>query len=876
VRRPTLALALLAAAWATQGFADQQIADIRQGTNLALTLAPDGQTLVVELVGQLWRLPASGGGATPLTPAGEDARNPRYSPDGRQIVYQRFDAGQWDLWLLDLDGGEPKQLTATPDNERQPDFGADGRSVVFASDRTGHYCLWSVELATGVSTQLTEEPGDAAFPAVSSLGQIAYVLERDGQSALKVLLGGTSTAVASSAEPLSAPSWRPGGGVLVYTEQDALGSSHLEMAVLSDPPVFKPLSGNEDIFRNRPAWTSPAEFIYAADGQIWRRGIAPAPRRPVHLFAALAVEQYQPPADMPPLDAPDVRTPLGIGPITRSADGRRTAFTALGDLWLVERGDLRRLTDDAFVELDPALAPDGSAVVFASDRAGTFALWRLTLASRDLTRLTTGNGKPYAPAFSPDGKRLAYLETTSFGPWGPATLRVLDLAPQGSPVTVAEGLVDAGRPVWSATDDALSIAANGGRDLDQGAASVAVDIEPSRRAVAALPADKPVPPFSVPRELQWQVAQGPTTEYVVQVGRLFDGISGDYRRHVDIHVAGNRIRAIVGRDVLPLPATVIDARDATVIPGLIDVHVHESALAGERLGRAWLAYGVTTVREISTDIAASLELGEAWASGRRPGPRLVISPAEGAPPPTAAMLGSQAVPVRDYPGLADGLAHSLPRQARELEFPALHPTFTERPTLGTGGRHYELEVSPQNQSYQDIFSRVIQSLTVMTPALGALEGWRASGSAAIRLPSRDRAYERLFDATERAAWDRAAPTADAVPALQETIARLVRGGGRVAVGTDAPAVPYGAGVHLELALLAAAGIPNDQVLRLATAEGALALGLERQLGTLEEGKLADFVVINGDPLTRIADTGNITAVVKGGRWLDRASLLDSP
>jgi imidazolonepropionase-like amidohydrolase len=110
-------------------------------------------------------------------------------------------------------------------------------------------------------------------------------------------------------------------------------------------------------------------------------------------------------------------------------------------------------------------------------------------------------------------------------------------------------------------------------------------------------------------------------------------------------------------------------------------------------------------------------------------------------------------------------------------------------------------------------------------------------------------------------------------ALQATVARLVRGGGRVAVGSDAPAVPYGLGVHLELGLLAAAGIPNDQVLRLATAEGALALGLESQLGTLEDGKLADFLVIDGDPLQRVGDTLRITAVVKGGRWLDRGALI---
>jgi imidazolonepropionase-like amidohydrolase len=112
--------------------------------------------------------------------------------------------------------------------------------------------------------------------------------------------------------------------------------------------------------------------------------------------------------------------------------------------------------------------------------------------------------------------------------------------------------------------------------------------------------------------------------------------------------------------------------------------------------------------------------------------------------------------------------------------------------------------------------------------------------------------------------------------LEQTIARLVRAGGRVGVGSDAPAVPYGLGIHLELALLQRSGIANDQVLRLATAGGALALGLERDIGTLEEGKLADFVVLDGDPLNEIAATLRIVAVAKGGALLERAALLSTP
>ncbi len=71
-------------------------------------------------------------------------------------------------------------------------------------------------------------------------------------------------------------------------------------------------------------------------------------------------------------------------------------------------------------------------------------------------------------------------------------------------------------------------------------------------------------------------------------------------------------------------------------------------------------------------------------------------------------------------------------------------------------------------------------------------------------------------------------------------------------------MPYGLGVHLELALLAHAGILNDQVLRMATAGGAIALGLERDLRHFEEGKLADFVVVDGDPLAHIDDTLKIS------------------
>ncbi len=853
----------------------QQFADVRQGTNMAVAVSPDGATLVIDLLGQLWTLPATGGGAEPLTPEGERARNPRVSPDGTAVVYQRLIDGQWDLWLLELATGDRRPLTQTPENEREPDFYADGRSVVFASDRTGHFCLFKLDLETSVLTQLTEEPGDASFPSPSELGEIVYVLDRGERSELRVLTTrGVSVELLATERALAAPTWRPGGGVVVFNELDGGRTSTLKALVLADLPVVKTLTRAEDVFRARPAWLSGAELLYTADGQIWRRGLAGLGRQPVHLFAAVAVDAPSVEPLELPLDGGERHAALGIAGLVRAPDGR-AVFTALGDLWLLERGRVRRLTDDPYVEADPVLTADGAAVIVASDRGGRLGLWRIDLASGAAAPLATGEHKAFRPAIAPDGRTLAYLETGGLGPWAPSALRVQPIQGGGGPVELATGLVDAGQPSWLTDSRTVTVRAAGGTVRPSAgpyaAQIVAADSPPASPDDDALLAEI---------ELSWSPAPAPP-RYAVQVGRLFDGVRGDYRRHVDIHVEDHRIAAIVGRGLLPLPETVIDARDATVIPGLIDLHAHQSALAGERLGRAWLAYGVTTVREVTTDLPAALERGESWASGRRLGPRLVISPSAAAPAAGRSAPIASPVPVRAIAGLADGLGHSLWRQAADLGVPALDRAPAPLAVLaryGTSGSKYELELSPLNATYQDTLGRVIASATVVTPALGALYGlaeWRPRPSTARR-GAGDPAYAALFDAAERAEWDRTRLGSDMFAALQRTVVGLVRSGGRVAIGTDAPAVPYGLGVHVDMQLLAAAGLPNDQVLRLATAQGALALGLEQQLGTVEEGKLADFVVLTGDPLARIDDTLTIQAVVKGGRWLDRERLLAGP
>ncbi|HUQ51528.1 MAG TPA: hypothetical protein VM692_04855, partial [Gammaproteobacteria bacterium] len=647
--------ALLLGLAAAAAIAEERIADIRQGTNLSVALAPNGGALVVDLVGQLWSLPATGGGAVPLTPADEQARNPRFSPDGTRLVYQRRGAADWDLWILELATGEQRPLSTSSFDERDPDFTRDGRAVVFATNRTGHYCLWSITLDGGVETQLTEEDGAASYPSVSEHGEVAYLLTRGDESSLRVLGGdGAISVLHTSSGRLSAPTWRPGGGALIFGEQDSAETSRLQLLLPGEPRVLKALSGSEDLFASRAAWRSGAEFIYAADGQLWRRGIATPTRDPVHLFAAAAVEVAAQPTDVPAFDAAGERVALGVNGVAKSPDGRRTVFTALGDLWLADRGEPRRLTDDAYVDLDPGFWPDGESVVFASERTGQFELWRLTLRDGKVTQLTFGALEPRHPAVRPDGNTIAYFESASLEPAAATSLKSLDLRRRDE-TTVATGVVAGTELAWSEDGRALVVHARSA--IVANPRDFRVDIRTEPTPVAANRPEEPLP------SARWQVPAAPS-DYVVEIGRLFDGIRGAYQRHVDLHVRGGRIAAIVPRGTLPASGEIIDARDATVIPGLIDLHAHQSSLVGERLGRAWLAYGVTTVRELSAAPGEAVERAEAWASGRSAGPRLLVSAAGSAPPAARAAL-------RPYPGIAHGFAHSLQRQAREIGVPAL-------------------------------------------------------------------------------------------------------------------------------------------------------------------------------------------------------------
>jgi Tol biopolymer transport system component len=971
-----------------------------EGTNFAVAVSPQGTRLVMDLQGTLWLLPAEGGEARPLTDGLGDDRLPDWSPDGKRIAFQSFRRGSWDIWVLGEDGAGLVALTSGREDDREPVWSPDGKRMAFSSDRSGNYDLWLLDVSTGETTALTRDPADDFMPAWSPDGRALVFLSRRGEGGgLELwrtrLADRKEERLAALSGQAASPGFSPDGSRLVFTLlsersfslltwrfPEAHTSDLVSIPAAGGDPT--PLTAGQDVFPFRPSWSRQGELFYTADGKI--RALAPqtGESRVLPFSATVGLNRPAYPRRKVKFSpAEGVLPARGIVRPVLSPDGSRIAFAALGDLWVaeVDSDELRPLTRDFFLEADPCWSPDGTEIVFASDRAGTMDLWIVRAdASLDgqARQLTRGKGAEAGPAWSPDGRQIAFLDeeanvhVVEAAGGEPRLLRktvggagipswssdsehlaiavrkshserfregdnrmVVLSARDGSEVALEEpassfGTRDGDGPVWSPDGRSLAFAMDGGlwilpvtpSGIGAGSARQVVD-EPvdfpswsgDSRSLLFVASDK-LKMVDVETGAVREVSARPgyrlpseSGRLVVKGVRLIDGTGAPARENVDIWIEASRIKRIEPTgDTHPADARVIEASGKTVIPGLIEMHAHLSLPAwGSRHGRIFLSYGVTSVRIPAMSVQRILEEREAIQAGSRVGPRIF---------PTGYILdgdriyysGSLALDTEEelrrelgrafrldydllktYVRLPDALQKTAIEEAhRQGVFVTSHELYPAvalgvdgiEHLRGTSRRGFSPKLTELRRSYRDVVDLVSRSGVYFTPTLAIQGGFRLALAREPKLLD-DPRLASLFpawalEASRRAPGGEVSEREEVVRPLFATVSAIARDGGRIVAGTDSPIMPYGLGLILEIELYSEAGMGPLGAIRSATQVAAEALGAADDLGTLEPGKLADLVVLNGNPLEDIRNLRLTDRVIVGGREISVERLMKLP
>jgi Tol biopolymer transport system component len=412
--------------------------------------------------------------------------DPALSPDGGTIAYAADESGNKDLYVINVGGGNPLRLTDDPAADYYPAWYPDGSALAFVSERGGSKGIWKIGKLGGGATLLLN---DAVDPAISPDGRrIAFrALLPNGEERIGVApLTNTSdvtvlTRSTDGAWEHRKPAWSPDGESICYgTRPD------LWIVSASGGPARR-LTKDTDNALN-PAWSNDGRHVYFSSGRegtiaLWR--VSSKGGRAERLTTGSSHEgdptvspdgsrfAYSTETEPGTLLLRDLESGRetkipGIRDICIAAiapDGSKIVYASdrggpKYDLWLqlldhgIPSGQPQRLTEDTADAACPAFSPDGKWVVYH----------RILGEQRDIFTIPAAGGKPMQftddpaqdtqPAWSPDGSMIVFASNRA-GPTNIWAAPVSEGKPAGPPRRVTKDTMNVGAPVWSGDGDAI-------------------------------------------------------------------------------------------------------------------------------------------------------------------------------------------------------------------------------------------------------------------------------------------------------------------------------------------------------------------------------------------------------------------------------------
>lgn len=413
--------------------------DVREGTWMSVDVSPDGETIVFDLLGDLYRLPIGGGVAAALTSGMAWDMQPRFSPDGTQLVFTSDRGGGDNLWLLPLAGGDPVAVTAESFRLlSSPAWHPSGDYVIGRKHFTGTRSLgsgeaWMYPLSGGPGLQLTQRPndqldaGEAVFSADGRYlywsqdltGGSSFEYNKDPNKGIygirrMELATGETERVTRGAGGACRPTPSPDGTQLAFVRR-VRDRSVLYVRDLSsgaERPVWDGLDRDMQetwaIHGTYPtmAWIpGEAALVLWAQGGLWKVTLS-GEASPIP-FQVTDTREIRTAHRSPVAVAQDTFDVKMIRGARVSPDGQRVVFQALGRLYVADTdgGRPQRLTRDAgLVEQDPAWSPDGRSIVYVTWDDEALGAIRQVSARGGRGRVrTTAPGHYRRPVVAADG-----------------------------------------------------------------------------------------------------------------------------------------------------------------------------------------------------------------------------------------------------------------------------------------------------------------------------------------------------------------------------------------------------------------------------------------------------------------------------------------